>query len=354
MKKFLFSGILFFLASAIWFSCKKETTLVPSTTTKTDFATMKANPEVLKGITVKDGILYFSEGEQSFNEYEALLALTNAEYTAWANANNFVSLFSKVEEANEALEFATTMEEYNGLLTKYDKIIQVVGDQILPRTDAGLYQRISNFDGYYAVGKAVCRVVDDRVIEARDGNISKLLNVEQIFKSDEPNNIFVVQIFDDMKRTVTERDGNCGFFHGAQCRDDDRQVFLNMEIVNGSCGCGGIRKLMQIKVWGEKKNIWGKFKSYSNPLDFNHGGYEVRDQFGTVQSFDGWSASETSSQLIRTRWIDPQPCYSGCQVGNQFIKVKGTGDSQGVGAGHWAWICCGYTSGCPEAPSSCD
>jgi hypothetical protein len=354
MKKFIFSAILFLLATTIWFSCKKETTLVPSTDTPTDFATMKANTEVLKGITVKDGILHFSEGEQSFSEYEALLALTDSEFYEWSKANNFVSLNEKIAEANTELDAAITEAEFQSTLSKFGNIIQVVDKEVLPIIEAGLYRRICNKEGVYTVGKSVCKVVKDLIIEARDGDWSKLTNANQFSKTNAANNLFVIQMYGDENGVTLERDGNCGFSQTVYCiTGGNRRVNLDVRLVNTSCGCAGIRRSVQVHVWGEKTNIWGNFKSYSTVLDFNNVGYEVRDLFGNIQSFDGWSGNTTGTDLYAFKYVDPMPCYSGCQTSNQFIKVKGTGDSQGVAAGYWAWFCCGYTTGCPVAPAPC-
>jgi hypothetical protein len=353
MKKFIFSAILFLLATTIWFSCKKETTLVPSTNTPTDFATMRANKENLKAIKVIDGVLHFSDGDQAFNEYEAILSMTSEEFATWAKLNNFNSMETLVEEAKNELDNVTTEIEQQNTLAKYANYVRLINDEVIPFINTPLYRRITNVDGKFAAGSSVFEVVNDRIVEARDGDWSKIINAQQITKSNEENNVYVSYMFGNSDGVSVSRDGNCGTYNESGCQTGDRKVKFVLQIVNGVCCCGGTRRMVTAEVWGYKR-VAGIWFGYSTPLSYSYTGYEVRDLFGNIQSYDNWSFGLTGKYLYGSRWIDPQPCYSNCQFSNQFIKIKGIGDSQGVSANHWAFICCGYTTGCPPATQTCD
>jgi hypothetical protein len=352
MRKILVIAAFFITAATCWVACKKDA-VTSSPNSGIPISKTNIDASALNNVKVIDGVLHLSEGDRAFDEITALLALSNQEYANWASANSFKSLGMAFENATNDVAQAATEAEYRAALDKHNDLLKLVMDEVEPRVKAGVYRRIANAQGYYFAGQSAFRIVDDNAVEARDGDISKLASAQRIVVTDAAKDIYVNPIFETS--IVVERDGGCGTCPTSYCQTTDRRVNLSICIVNCYSCCGGVRKQIQPRVWGQKKNVWGNWTGYNTVLSFEYVGYEIRDQFGTVQSYDNWNEStdpNEQAELIGYNWIDPQPCYSGCQTGNQFLKVKGNGHSRGVGYGRWAKICCGYLNGvgCPPSP----
>lgn len=352
MKKYLFLTLFSVTAATMWFACKKDNALVSQTVVPEALSNnglLKADPTVLKDLKIENGVLHFSEGDKAFEQYSAILAMSDVEFETWATANHFMSQSMLVNDINELLDAAKTQGEFDSILEDNKDLVVLESDEVVARVSASLYSRITPRSGIYFAGESAFKITDDFLIEARDGELAKLANVSPFTKSDPDNNLYVYSIYSSEE--IGERDGGCGPELTAYCTQSNRRVDFVIKIVNCYGCCGGVRKQIVIDVYGKKKNIFNKYVSYNTILSFEHVGYQIRDQFGTIQSYDNWAETSSGevSEFHGYNWIDPQPCYSNCQSGNIFLKAKGTGDSRGLPAGYWALICCGYTNGngCP-------
>lgn len=129
-----------------------------------------------KPFLVKESTLYFKDSISLVNTFKQLMEYDEVKLDSWEKQIGFTSNRTLVNKANLEFEKIKTEEELKYLLEKHSKLLFY--DPIDSTAKAWLDDRdlgtIANKDGIFYVGKAVCQIKGNYLIEVANGDKKEL------------------------------------------------------------------------------------------------------------------------------------------------------------------------------------
>lgn len=180
MKKlFIKTGLLLTLfAIMILSSCKKqiENNLSPKVNNIESSLKSKLN------VNVENGIIAFKNFGNYNSTLQKLSHLTDIERTNWANSlSGFISYDSACDEALNALDNATTMDEANNVVKKYEDLLAVSHSNGETYYDfivyPNIFTNVANKNGIYIVGNYAYRMLGEYILKVDREKINDLCSV---------------------------------------------------------------------------------------------------------------------------------------------------------------------------------
>jgi hypothetical protein len=338
MKKLLVLSFFAAMAAMTWVSCTKEDTAT------TNPITDNAKVQVI------DGVLTFTDNEIFFKTVEELSKMSEAQLDNWEQQIGFKSYRNEYENflnATEVAELANDEATYKSLIGENRDILSIENNTVSPKFASNFWKNFINRQGIYKVGNSLLKFENTYVLEAEGGNVNN-------------PNVFLNAIKRVAENLNNQTRANCNNSMSAVKENGSRRTILNIRIRYCAGCCGMTRAFVEFEAKGEKKSVFGGWNSYNTAITIKNGGYGLFNSFGTYVTLDNYSLSTTTDNWFissgdglgaaasYTLWIDPQTIASSSTGNLTFDKVKGKATTRGTDDWHWAMICCGYTSGCPD------
>lgn len=311
---------------------------------------------ILNDVTVKDNVLYFSEGEIGVYQIYYLLQMENDEYYEFISKLSFTSLTSIYDALYDELLSIESKEDEESFLTANYRYFKLVGDRILPTKEISSYLRFINEDGIYMVGNRLHKIINESVVIAKNQSFNEeLLSIINPNKIDESK--FVSKVVMNRQEVIDMR--SCSNFSVYKEYDGNRRVYLTA-VINNIVSGDFTRKRILVEVWGEKKNIWGNWINYTTTLERRDSYFSLYNAQGSLVSYSindhnsGPGALKISYNSDNDQFNVQQkiPCdyssSSNCDWTLHFEGITSRAKSTGTN-NNWARICCGSYSTCPPA-----
>ncbi|PTB96288.1 hypothetical protein C9994_07955, partial [Marivirga lumbricoides] len=111
---------------------------------------------------VKEGILYFQDGQAVSSYLDKVGNLTDEQLTSMENSMEYVSLYREIDKAYEDLNKASSKSEFKKLINNLNDIFELSeGQYIVPKISDPGYQKLVNRTGVYYVNNKMYKIKDN-------------------------------------------------------------------------------------------------------------------------------------------------------------------------------------------------
>jgi hypothetical protein len=269
---------LFVFSLVVLFACSDDNSELtkPSASTDSDY-----HVKLTKPLTVINGILHFDSQETFFNVINEISQKSRKELDLWEQSLGFLSLRTEVRMALDEIGMAETIESYYSILQKHSDLLEEQDDAPRSKVEDVIYQSIANRDGIFYVDGMLFKATKDHLLYGH--NLDQLKQVEdhqiaQLKASDKIGVVNYISRAESQRIDIGGRtNSTCSNSVNAVHTEGDRRVILKSYFSTfeyGTCIlCFDYRCLYEtvtvnIKVLGEKKSIFGKWRSYVTSLEF--------------------------------------------------------------------------------------
>ena len=298
-------------------------------------------------IEMEGNMLNFKNEDEYFNAIQTLSEMTEEELDKWENNMGFYSLRTRINNAMDDIDNAQTKEEYQSLLDKYNDIIEINAENsVRPIITDLIYTSITNEYGIYKTDKVLNKLTREHIVSASIEDYNTLVNIK-FTDNDFDNNLKSQKYIENSSDKAY-----CGTSHSAYKQYDKRRVFVTASKHQYTFWYNNSRSYyFKVYMYGEKKNIWGNWKSYKTYLNFK----DTRAKFYYpvfyipggwhyyTYNFSNWSGNTSSDAKSLTKYkYMGKTASSNHSIPYAYFKaIECKASSRGVGD-RWAHIKCGY------------
>lgn len=325
--------LLFFLSA-----CEQEE-LIPD-----DVAQIQSSG--IENVQVVNGELHFTNPDTYREDLGKILKMNEIELNEWEKAIGFNSLRSVINEAHEEFGKLTSADQIPAWEERYGDVVEYRDNEVFDRIEWPTYQIIADRSGEYMIGDTYAKALPDKLIMIQNGDRTRLKEAMSLTQSDYDIGILIV---DNGTKFKIETRTSCGTSqtHQGVSEHDKRRAYIILHIKEENSG-GYSWTQVVLHRYGKKKAFgWHKYKTQHQTQYVN---FEAYNNNGILQTL----VSDYSSLFL----VDVKDVYTYFDFNDftpsnyytitpDFEKAKGRTTTRGTDR-HWATICCGYSSNCPQ------
>jgi hypothetical protein len=249
-------------------SCKQDLTIQPTPPVE-EGQINKIVDLNIQGVTVKDGILHFSDYEAMSKARQVLNDANWESYKAFCQKINFKSLALVENEFSEKMELAKTNEDILPLKREYQDVIDFTSDHAQIRNPSRYLLRIIDRNSMFKLKKALYRFDEKGEIIALDGDIN---NMNQAINDRRKTDNVVVFNSDIINtRTRCGMENNSGWIYSASRGDRRGIVYANLQflVLDHDFENYKVETNFSCNARAEKRSIFGWWYDYKTDNDLN-------------------------------------------------------------------------------------
>jgi hypothetical protein len=307
------------------------------------------------GVKCINGELYFDSSESFENTIDFIASKEDADLDRWEKKLGFTSYRKLKNDLLSELEKITVEEDYYKIIALNSDIVSLIDGELVFFVDDKIYASIVGKDRIYNTGAYMHKIQDDKVYSSSIIDLHHQNIVDGSINKDIHESKYIIK--DNLKST------NCGTYQTASLTHDesgnanDRRVFIESSLIfyckdpfNPYMGSHFLK--LKVKVWGQKRNIFGTWISYNTALKFQSGNFNIFVHNSSLSGDVYWPIynwTETSTSDCRefscykeTNSSSPYPNVLPSNLnGFYFVNAAVEGSSRGFSFVEYAKINCG-------------
>lgn len=269
MKNYILHLTSYIFLSFILSSCNKEVEKPKIFPNESNLIAISESCDV-NSINIVNNRIKFQDAESFFCLTYKISSLNEEEYEEWTKLTGFYSKSFNIicDSARAVLEQAETESEFFQILNQYSNFLRYDDDNtIRSKFNLRYYQSFINYNGEYAVGNTLCKIVKGKLIQVLDGDEMKLASANINTQTDYNLNIVVDTLIEDGSNNLTPRSPTpccegqyCAESNSADFTRSDgkRRVTTGVDLVitysdDGNGNGSVITPWFRLYVFGEKR-----------------------------------------------------------------------------------------------------
>lgn len=350
-------------------ACKKESITHERFNTELT-SSNNLNLKSLDSISVRviDNVMHFADAHAADAALDYLNNLSDDDRRSVEKTYNFISMRTVYDSLFMILDTIAEETRFNDFLLANQHWLGLSADEVTVDYSYESHHSIASGQGVFVIGQTICRITPLGILAWHGGTIDQMLHLVVC-------NNFVPDTSAGMYyylQLLYDNSSGCGAsLNGSFTNsENNRRVTIKISTKIGSnppTYCEPLNNMrihrhyrVDILVKGFKKNIFGKWINYKNPLEFKDVSFELyvpyqydynHNQCRSIWHFiTGGQNNQSKKGDVRElidHWIGGEDPGMGSDLSNilpphpYFLKVKGKAKSRGVGD-NWAVINCGY------------